>query len=201
MRGLALWLVSLAQQAPADAPPPAVPPPAPAPATAPASPGDAALPDPQRVAAAAALIEALHIERQYDALFGQMLPLLTQQVFSSIRDNATVDARLRSYLADEKHLASAQRLFAAECLAGFKRRYAALKSATATEYARAFTLDELRGLTSFYASPLGQKILNVQPALQQRLFPIGANAGREVGVEAMRTTLEKLIPGQQPPQT
>lgn len=201
MTGFALFIATIAQQAPAAAPPP--PPAALAPPTgaAPALPETQAAPDPQRIAAATALIDALHIERQYDALFAQMLPPLTQQVFSSIRDNATVDARIRSYLADEKHLAAAQRLFAAEALAGFKRRYAAFKSATAAEYARAFTLEELVGLASFYASPLGQKILSVQPMLQQRLFPIGANAGRDVGVEAMRNTLEKLLPGEQPPQT
>lgn len=192
MIGLALLLAVMAQRAP----PPVII------TTTPPSvePNSETQPDAARMAAASKLIESLNLDEQYDSAFGQLLPIMTQQIFSSIRNDSTVDPAVRSYLADDKNLAAAQRLFAAEVSSGFKARYASLRAATAAEYARAFSVEELAGLAAFYASPLGQKTLRVQPALQQRLFPIGANAGREVGAEALRKTLEKLLPGEQSPQ-
>lgn len=195
MISLALLLAMTTQNAPAL---PLAPPIAP---VASAAPNPTAEPEPAKIAAASKLIESLHIDAQYDVLFTQMLPPMTQQVFSAIRNDATIDPRIRRYLADDNNMASAQRFFATESLAGFKARYAALKLATAKEYARAFTLDELAGLANFYASPLGQKTLSVQPLIEQRLFPIGADAGRDVGADAMRKTLEKLLTDNKAPQT
>lgn len=189
MIGLILMILATAQQTPppAQAPPPVVQVPPPA-------------PDSERLAAATRLVEALHIDRQYDSIFTLLIPAMTTQLFSSMRDSTKVSAQIRAYLADDAHRAEAQRLFAAEALKGFKARYAAFSAATASEYARAFTLDELRGLAAFYESPLGQKTLAVLPGLQQRLAPIGMSAGREVGIEAMKETLRKLDPSSPEPQ-
>lgn len=149
-------------------------------------------PSPERLAAAQQLVPALNVEAQYDRIFLQLIPAMTSQVFDSLKDNVKAPAALREKLADPDALASAKRFFASEALAAFKRRYPSLITATANEYAAAFSLDELNGLAAFYAAPLGQKALNMLPSIQQKLFPIGAEAGRDVGVEAMRKTLDHI---------
>ncbi|MBA4048016.1 MAG: hypothetical protein C0476_05670 [Sphingomonas sp.] len=53
-------------------------------------------------------------------------------------------------------------------------------------------------ISDFYASPVGQKSLKLLPELQGRLFNLGAAAGAEVGQEAMRRTLESLLPTERP---
>ncbi|OYY79560.1 MAG: hypothetical protein B7Y43_00270 [Sphingomonas sp. 28-62-20] len=143
---------------------------------------------------AAKLIEALHIEAQYDRIFLQLIPLLTTQLFDSLKDNVRVSGSLRDKLADAEQLGAAKRYFASAALTGFKDRYPALISATAKEYAASFSLDELKGLVDFYATPLGQKALTALPGIQQRLYPIGVNAGREVGIEAMQKTIDHIDP-------
>ncbi|MBY0520678.1 MAG: DUF2059 domain-containing protein [Sphingomonas sp.] len=189
MRSLVLAAVAylaMPQAASADEAPQQEP--APAAASKPAS----EAPSPERVAAAEQLIRALHIEAQYDRIFLQLIPVMTSQVFDSLKDNVKAPTALRKKLADPDALASAKRFFASEALAAFKRRYPSLITATAKEYAAAFSLDELHGLAAFYAAPLGQKALNVLPGIQQKLYPIGAEAGRDVGVEAMRKTLDHI---------
>ncbi len=39
-------------------------------------------------------------------------------------------------------------------------------------YAEVFSEDELRGLIKFYRTPLGQKLVNKMPLVQQKLMPI-----------------------------
>lgn len=172
----------------------------PVPAPAPVV-NEAAAPVPaERIAEAEKLVALLGLEAQYDAIFAQLLPQMTQLIFNSIKDNATVDARLRSKLAEPETLAGAQKLFTAEAAKRFKARYGDLKHATAIEYGRAFTVDELKGLTAFYATPLGQKALSTIPQLTQRLGPIGAAIGQKIGYEAMLATLQQLDLDLAPPK-
>lgn len=156
---------------------------------------------PERLAAAEKLVRALQIEAQYDLIFAQMIPLLTRQIFDSISNNVNLPAELRKRLADPDELANAQRRFAANATKGLKARYARLVRATATEYAREFTVEELGTLVAFYETPLGQKVLKVQPDIQRRLFPIGEAAGLEVGIEAMQEVLEHLDSARPQPKT
>ena len=184
-----IWLfgmTALAAQAARPTQPPTVPPAAiAAPPVAPAI-------DPARLAAAGRLLDAMHIERQYDAMFTQMIPLMTAQLFGSLKDDVKVPVALRNELAKPDQAAEAQRLFAVATLNGFKARYPELKAATAREYAALFTGDELAQLAAFYESPVGQKTLIAMPQLQAKLFPIGMAAGRAVGQEALRKTLERM---------
>lgn len=154
--------------------------------------------DPARVRAATRVLMATHIEAQYDQAFGRLIPIITKQTFDSIKDNVKVPVALRNFLADESNLATAQREFAERVFKGFRARYPALIAATAREYAQAFTADELDALAAFYESTLGQKTLATLPALQGRLFNLGADMGRVVGEEAITQTLEHLLPKQPP---
>lgn len=164
----------------------------------PAPPAPPAPVDADRMAAAERLVGVLHIERQYDTIFAQMIPPMAKQVFDSLKNNAEAPMALRTKLADPTQLADAQYDFAQLALAGFKARYPQLVKATAREYALEFSVAELTELIAFYEGPLGQKALAVLPGIQRRLFPIGEAAGREVGREAMSKTLDRL--GVVPPE-
>ncbi|HYS12801.1 MAG TPA: DUF2059 domain-containing protein [Burkholderiaceae bacterium] len=45
-------------------------------------------------------------------------------------------------------------------------------------YDKHFTLDDLRGLNSFYSTPLGKKTISVMPALMQESMAMGAQWGQ-----------------------
>lgn len=148
--------------------------------------------DPARIAKAERVLDVIHIDRQYDSIFSRLTPLLTVQVFTSLKDNVRMPASVRSRLADPAELATAERIFAEETTKGFKTRYLELRTATAREYAAAFSAAELDQLATFYESPLGQKTLAVLPTLQAKLMPIGMAAGAQVGQDAMRRTFERM---------
>jgi hypothetical protein len=48
-------------------------------------------------------------------------------------------------------------------------------------YDKYFTLDDLRGLSAFYASPLGKKAITVMPALMQEGMQVGMRWGEAMG--------------------
>ena len=161
--------------------------------------GSTAHSDPARLAAAERLLGLVHLEQQYDALFARLIPVMSVQVFTSIKDNVRVPAKIRTELADAASRAEAERIFAEETMKGFKARYPELRAVTAREYAAVFTADELDQLAAFYASPVGQKSLAAMPALQGKLMPIGMAAGRQVGAAAMQRTFDRLeLPPRRP---
>ena len=180
MIGAALILASTAVQAAPPLPPPVAAVPAAAPV------------DPARLTVAKQLLAAMHLDQQYDAIFSRLIPVMSVQLFSSLKNNTTVPASLRSYLADPANAAQAERVFAQEASAGFKSQYAEFSAATAREYAGAFSADELGQLLAFYRSPVGQKTLAVLPAVQAKLIPIGMAAGARIGQAALGRTIERL---------
>jgi uncharacterized protein len=50
-------------------------------------------------------------------------------------------------------------------------------------YARAFELSELEALVQFYRSPLGQRLIDVQPALARESMQVGQSWGARIGAE------------------
>lgn len=152
----------------------------------------AAAPDAERLDAATRLLNAMNIERQYDSMLGQMIPVMTAQIFEQVRDSATTPDALRQQLSDPATLQRLRQTFTDETAREFRARYGRMKSETAQEYARTFTTAELEELIRFYASPVGRKALETLPELQQRLFPIGMRIGAEAGQAAMKTTLERV---------
>lgn len=170
-----------------------------APLSAQTAPGAAAQDDPERIAAADALMTQMGLERQYDLIMAQMIPLATSQLFDGLQHNNQVPAKLREALSDPDRMAAFKRDFAERFGKAFRARYPEMRAMTDREYARAFTTAELRELTAFYATPLGQKTLSVMPELQKRLFPMGVKIGREAGDAAMKATVEHLIPADQRP--
>ena len=57
----------------------------------------------------------------------------------------------------------------------------ALKEMMIPLYDKYFTLEELRGLSGFYASPLGRKAISVMPALMQEGMRLGMRWGEAMG--------------------
>lgn len=150
------------------------------------------VPDAGRMAAATRLLTVMDIDRQYDSILGQMIPVMSAQVFQQVRDNVKTADSVRRQLDDPAQLAKLREIFAEEVAKEFRARYGKMRNETAQEYARLFTADELNELAAFYEKPVGRKALEVLPQLQQRLFPIGMRVGVEAGRAAMTTTLERV---------
>ncbi len=64
-------------------------------------------------------------------------------------------------------------------------------------YLENFTLEDLKGIVAFYNSPLGQKILAANPAINRQLSEEFTTRSREVDRRA-KEILSKAIPQQQP---
>lgn len=109
------------------------------------------------IAAAERFLDLIHLDRQYDSIFARMIPVMTVQVFTSLKDNVKMPAKIRAHLADPAKEAEAERVFADEVMKGFRARYAAMRTATAREYATVFTAEELEQLVAFYQTPLGKR--------------------------------------------
>jgi len=189
---LALVLAARAQAVPPPPPPVAVVVP---PSALPA-------PDPARVAAADKLLGAMGIERQYDTLLGGMVPIMTAQLTTQLRDNVNISPALRTRLSDEAARKAFHAMLSDEVVKEFRARYAEMRRLTAIEYAREFTLADLTALNDFYSSPVGQRALVAMPQLQARLIPMGMRVGMEAGQAALATTMKRQVEdGVKPPRT
>lgn len=93
----------------------------------------------------------------------------------SDKDEAEVNRMLEKYIP-EATVAIGQVMTDAAVITEMRMEMAPL-------YARYYTLDEVRGLTAFYASPLGRKMISITPqlsadsmAISQRVMMPRANA-------------------------
>jgi hypothetical protein len=59
-------------------------------------------------------------------------------------------------------------------------------------YGQNFTASELRDAAAFYRSPVGQKILDKQPAMMQETMTMGQNFGRSVANDLQERLIEEL---------
>jgi hypothetical protein len=62
----------------------------------------------------------------------------------------------------------------------------------ASVYARNFTPDEMRQLTAFYRSPLGQKLLEKMPTVMQESMSLGQAWGQQIGGELQQRMIDEL---------
>ena len=95
--------------------------------------------DPNTVALANAVLDAMDLEGRYDRLVPRM----------QIANDAVADAALKSILIfNKKYVGPTQ-----------------LRPLLADAYAKLFTMQELHDLVTWYASPLGRKLEETIPAL------------------------------------
>lgn len=80
--------------------------------------------------------------------------------------------------------------FAAAVSNAFEARFPEFIELLIPVYRKHFTDDEIKGLAEFHDSPLGRKLVRVQPALGREAMAIGSKWGRRVGEDAAREVLK-----------
>jgi hypothetical protein len=109
-----------------------------------------------------------------DQVLSLIMPQLTELV---VRANPGKEADARTIM-DQK-VAPAMREMLPEMV-----------EMTAQIYARHFTVEELTQLTEFYGTPLGQKLIQTQPAL----IAEAGQAGQQWAIKVMQKVLQDLAP-------
>jgi hypothetical protein len=59
-------------------------------------------------------------------------------------------------------------------------------------YALHFTADEMRQMTAFYRTPVGQKFVEKMPAITQQSFAVGQKFGEQIAGDLRQTMIEQL---------
>jgi hypothetical protein len=77
-------------------------------------------------------------------------------------------------------------------LDGMSNRIGELVDQMATVYVRNFSIDEMRELTAFYRSSIGQKLLEKLPTVMQESMTIGQAFGQRVAGEMQSRLIEEL---------
>jgi hypothetical protein len=132
-------------------------------------------PDPDTIAAAKELITTMRLTDQ----FKQLLPRLVQTMKPAL---------LVGRPEMEKDLDAVMTVL----VEGMNARVGELFDQIAGIYGQNFTASELRQAAAFYRSPLGQKLLDKQPAMMQETMTIGQNFGRTVATDLQERAIEEL---------
>jgi len=115
--------------------------------------------DPQRAAVIGQLLDATHAADQVFNVMEAGLPAMRQ---------ATPDVPA---------------LFWDRFVAQARARRQELLAALVPLYARTFELSELEALVQFYKSPLGQRLIDVQPVLARESMQVGQSWGARIGAD------------------
>lgn len=125
--------------------------------------------------AARSLVTTMRLADQYKALLPTILltlkPALTQ-------DRPEIE---RDYAAMTPLIADA-----------FTPYYSAMIDGAAAIYASNFTVDELHQIEAFYREPVGQKLLERNPAIAQQAAQVGRDIGRKAA-EDLRAKLTEAL--------
>ncbi|MGH9715023.1 MAG: DUF2059 domain-containing protein [Candidatus Acidiferrales bacterium] len=76
----------------------------------------------------------------------------------------------------------------------------AVNDSTAAIYARRFSMEDIQGLTKFYESPLGQRVLKTLPEAQHEAYGSGRQMDQDAAVKVLRsmsdeyTELKQMLP-------
>jgi uncharacterized protein len=130
---------------------------------------------PETLAAAQELVAASHAAEQLKTL----LPLIMQQLKPAIVQGRPEIAR--DYDAAMPAL-----------IESMSARSDAFAAGIAEIYAHTFTGDELRQVTAFYRSPVGQRFLEKMPVIAQESMAMGQKFGEEVAGDMRNRMIEEL---------
>ncbi len=108
-----------------------------------------------------------------------ILPLLMQQLKPAIVQNRPEVAK--DYDAMIPHM-----------LEIMNSKLTAFAEAVAGIYAHNFSADELRQVTAFYKSPIGQKFLEKMPVITKESLTMGNKFGQEIATELRNRMIEEL---------
>ena len=67
-----------------------------------------------------------------------------------------------------------------------------MSEAFAILYSSNFSAEELRAVTAFYKTPVGQKYLQKQPALAQQSMTVGQQFGQSIAADLQKRMIEEL---------
>jgi hypothetical protein len=128
-----------------------------------------------RLAAARDLLAATNTEAQ----FSMVIPMMFGQLKQSIPPSGPKMQEELDRVFDE-----IQKQF-------IDRRVEVLDQ-IAILYARKFSAEEMRGLASFYRSPMGQKFIAAMPELTADAMKLGNAWGRQIAMDAERKVREEM---------
>ena len=132
-------------------------------------------PSPEALTVARELVTIMHLIDQFKALMPTIMTSLKPAIVQG-RGNVEQDYDALTPIL----------------LNGFQTRFSELSEAVAIVYASNFTPDDLRGLITFYKSPVGQKLLEKTPAVTQQSLLAGQKFGQSVAVELRQRIIEEL---------
>jgi hypothetical protein len=130
--------------------------------------------DPQALELSRKIAALTNAQATGDQVLSMIMPKLTELV---VRANPGMEAQARDLMDSE--VTPAMRELLPEMV-----------ELTAQIYARHFTVDELTQLTDFYGTPLGQKLIQTQPAL----IAEAGQAGQQWAVKVIQKVLKDLQP-------
>jgi hypothetical protein len=130
---------------------------------------------PETLAAASELVAASHAAEQLKTL----LPLIMQQLKPAIVQGRPEIARDYDVVMPA-------------LIESMTARSDAFAAGIAEIYAHTFTADELRQVTAFYHSPVGQRFLEKMPVIAQESMAMGQKFGQEVAGEMRNRMIEEL---------
>jgi uncharacterized protein len=130
---------------------------------------------PDALAAAKELMVASKMADQINT----MLPVIMQQLKQLIaKGNALVERDFDAFMP--------------VVMASMNTHLEAFLSASAQIYAQHFTADEIRQVTNFYRTPVGEKFLRKQPEILQQTFALRQQFGQAVGKDVQARMTEEL---------
>jgi len=139
------------------------------------SPVGAQAPDPARVSAAREMMQVAGVAKQFD----ELMPLLVQQLS-------------QSFVAVAPEKADEIRQIFAQLPGKFIDRKGELIEQVAGLYAQELSVEELVAVSDFYKSPVGLKLLSVQPQIARQSMALGQRWGAQIGREIEQEARKEL---------
>ncbi|MDN4059400.1 DUF2059 domain-containing protein [Massilia sp. YIM B02769] len=156
---------------------------------APAAPAAAGAVDPQISAAVRAMFEAMKYRDIMKATFAQMEVSLPQNMragaIAAVNADPKLDAKAKQAKLAEMEKAVPQIGAALHTLFSDPGLMEEMLDALVPIYARTYTLDEVRQMSAFYQSPVGQKMLATTPQLM--------GEGMAISNQIMAPRINKLM--------
>ena len=134
------------------------------------------------------LLTAMHTEQMVEGTTTRMLSLVDRFNQSAIKQGT---------LSTEQSDAIQKAEDEARATIRKELGYATLKGDFVSAYADTFSVQELKDLTGFYSSPIGQKLVEKQPALNEKLGQLAQQKMKTVMpgvVQKLREAAQKNIP-------
>lgn len=141
--------------------------------------------------AVSARAEELTAEKRAD--IEKLFALTNSAALSRQMAGAYVENFLKTLRALNPKLTQANTdLLTSEVMAAIDESLPALYQEIVPLYHKHFTADEVRGMLAFYASPLGQKTIDVMPMLVSESMAVGQRWGASLAPRLMQRVSAKL---------